>query len=132
MFEAMKLVSVLQRAYRTNMNVMPPEQVLGMTTINGAKALGLQDEIGSIVLRKKADIIVIDLKKMKLTPLELGKHINIYSHLVYATHGDDVNTVIVDGRIVMRRRKLLQAQESEIIETTQAAYETVIHRLDEK
>ncbi|MHA1614303.1 MAG: amidohydrolase [Candidatus Thorarchaeota archaeon] len=130
MFEAMKLASVLQRASRADSSVMPPEQVLEMATVNGAKALGVEKEIGSIEPGKKADIIIVDLNKLRLTPVVLGPHFNLYSHLVYATHGDDVDTVIIDGRIVMKNRKLVYVKEEEIINNAQEAVKSVIERFD--
>jgi 5-methylthioadenosine/S-adenosylhomocysteine deaminase len=131
MFEAMKLSSVLQRAHTSDPGAMPPEQVLEMATINGAKALGLENDIGSIEPGKKADMIVIDLHKLRLTPVVLGRNFNLLSHLVYAIHGDDVDTVIIDGRVVMKNRKLTCIRESEIIRGAQRAVETIVERFNQ-
>ncbi|MEM3653962.1 MAG: amidohydrolase family protein, partial [Candidatus Bathyarchaeia archaeon] len=79
-------------------------------TINGAKALGLENEIGSIEPGKKADIIMIDLKKPHLTPC-----FNPISNLVYAAQGSDVDTVIIDGKVVMRKRRVLTMDEKKIL-----------------
>jgi 5-methylthioadenosine/S-adenosylhomocysteine deaminase len=82
--------------------VMDAVTVLRMATIEGARVLGLEREIGSIVPGKWADLILIDLDKPHLTPL-----FNLCSHLVYAARGADVTTAVVGGRIVMKDRRLL-------------------------
>jgi 5-methylthioadenosine/S-adenosylhomocysteine deaminase len=81
-----------------------------MATINGAKALGLEDKIGSIEPGKLADMIIIDMKKPHLIPLY-----NYYSQLVYAASGSDVKTSIIGGNIVMHDRKLLHVDLPSII-----------------
>jgi len=129
MFEAMKLASVIHRAHRVDSTLMPPETVLEMATINGARALQMEKDIGSIEVRKRADIILVDLHKLRLTPLMLGKHFNVLSHLVYAAHGDDVDTVIVDGRIIMQNRVIMTVREDEIIEKATQACRDVLSRI---
>jgi 5-methylthioadenosine/S-adenosylhomocysteine deaminase len=76
--------------------------VLRMATIEGARVLGLEREIGSVEPGKWADLILIDMEKPHFTPLY-----NLCSHLVYAARGADVTTAVVGGRIVMRDRRLL-------------------------
>lgn len=129
LFEAMKLASVIHRAHRVDASLMPAERVLEMATINGAKALQMEREIGSIEVGKKADIILVDLHKLRLTPLMLGKHFNVLSHLVYAAHGDDVDTVIVDGKIIMQNRVIKTVPEDEIIEKATQACQDVLTRI---
>jgi 5-methylthioadenosine/S-adenosylhomocysteine deaminase len=80
--------------------------VVKMATINGAKVLGLENDIGRIEVGKKADLIIIDLNKPHLTPLY-----NYYSQLVYAVNGADVTGSIIDGRVVMRDGKLTTIDE---------------------
>ncbi len=92
-----------------------------MSTINGAKALGLDNEIGSIEVGKKADIIILDFKKPHLAPLH-----HYPSHLVYSAFGSDIDTVIIDGNIVMKNRKVLTLNEAEIINTAQTAFEELL------
>jgi len=81
-----------------------------MATINGAKALGLDHLTGSLDVGKKADIILIGLNKPHLTPIY-----NEYSHLVYAAGGADVDTVIINGKVVKEDRRLLTLNESDIM-----------------
>ena len=81
---------------------MAAPQVLKMATMDGARVLGLEDQIGSLAVGKRADIIIVNLQKPHLTPLY-----NPFSHLVYAASGADVRTSIIDGKIVMKDRRIL-------------------------
>jgi len=84
--------------------------VLEMATINGAKALGLQNKIGSIETGKKADLIIVNMQKPHLTPA-----FNPVSHIVYAAEGSDVETTIIDGKIIMENRVVKSLNEEKII-----------------
>ena len=86
------------------------QTVLDMATINGAKALNMEKEIGSIEKGKKADIIILDFNKPHLTPTH-----NIVSHLVYSAKGSDTDTVIINGKIVMNNKKIKRVNENEIL-----------------
>jgi 5-methylthioadenosine/S-adenosylhomocysteine deaminase len=86
-----------------------------MATINGAKALGLGKLLGSIEVGKGADLILIDLNKPHLTPCY-----NVVSDLVYAANGADVDTVIINGKVVMQGRKILTVYEQAIIKEAAA------------
>ena len=90
--------------------VMDARTVIHMATIEGAKSLRLGHITGSLAPGKKADIITIDLFKPHLTPMY-----NEYSHLVYAAGGADVDTVIINGQLVMKNRRLLTIDERKII-----------------
>lgn len=106
----MKAASLLHKARLLDPLTMNAETVLEMATINGAKALGLQKEIGSIEIGKKADLILIDLKKPHLVPA-----FNPVSHLVYTAEGNDVDTVIIDGKTVMENRHVKTLDEERIL-----------------
>jgi 5-methylthioadenosine/S-adenosylhomocysteine deaminase len=82
-----------------------------MATMGGARVLGMEDRIGSIVPGKQADIILVDINRPHLTPLY-----NPFSHLVYAARGADVVTSIIGGKIVMKERRLLQIDVSSTME----------------
>ncbi len=127
LFETMKLGSVIQRASRADASLMPASEMIRMATHNGASALGIP--AGSIVPGNLADIILINLKKPRLTPVVLGKNSNILSHLVYAAHGDDVDTTIIDGKIVMENRKLKTVDEDEVIEKATASCNSLLSRI---
>lgn len=102
MFGEMDGAAKLHKVFHKDPKVMSAPQVLRMATLDGARVLGLEDEIGSLAPGKRADIILVDLRKPHLTPMY-----NPYSHLVYAASGADVRTSIIDGKIVMRDRKVL-------------------------
>jgi 5-methylthioadenosine/S-adenosylhomocysteine deaminase len=101
MFREMDTAAKVHKVTSLNPTVMNAETVCKMATIGGAKALGLDKLIGSIEKGKKADIILVDMNQPHLTPLY-----NCYSQLVYAARGADVKTSIINGRIVMKDRKL--------------------------
>jgi 5-methylthioadenosine/S-adenosylhomocysteine deaminase len=122
LFETMKVTSLLQRVNQLNSLIMPANIVLKMATKNGAISLGKDREFGTIEIGKKGDIIIVDLAKPRLTPILFGDYFNVVSHLVYAAHGDDVKTVIINGKVVMKDRVLKTANEDFIIKkATQAA-----------
>ncbi len=123
MIQEMKFSSLLQKVSLGDPTVIPAEKALEMATINGARALRLDNKLGSIEVGKLADIILIDLKKPHLTPLH-----NIFSHLVYAAQASDVDTVICNGKILMRNRKLLTLNENEIMEKAELAKEDLFGR----
>jgi 5-methylthioadenosine/S-adenosylhomocysteine deaminase len=81
-----------------------------MATIEGARALGLEKTIGSLAVGKRADLIVVSMRAARQTPMY-----DPISHLVYTTRGDDVRTTIVNGRILMRDRKVLTLDESAVL-----------------
>lgn len=110
MIREMKLAAIIHKAVTLDPLIVPAETVLEMATINGAKALGLENEIGSLEIGKKADLIVIDLERLHTTP-----SINPVSTLVYAATGGEVDTVMVDGKIVVAQGQLLTMDEHEVI-----------------
>lgn len=129
MFETMKYASLLQKATLMDPSALPASQALEMATINGAKALDMAGEIGSIEAGKKADIILVDLNTPRFTPLYFGQHSNVVSHLVYAAHGDDVDTVMVDGRLIMKDRRVTLVDEQDAIDrATEAARRMIPER----
>lgn len=111
MFETMKIAALLQKLNYLNPKILPLYEVLKMATINGAKALGLEKETGSLEVGKKADVILVDLSKPHLKPLH-----NVYASIVYSARGSDVDTVIVDGKIIMENRQVKTLDEKAVIE----------------
>jgi len=110
MIREMKLASLSQKARLLNPLVMDAETVLELATINGARAVGLDKEIGSVEVNKKADLTLISFKSPHLVPAY-----NPISHLVYAATGSDVDTVIIDGRIIMKNRAVMTLDEEKVI-----------------
>ena len=111
MFETVKIATLLQKLVYLNPKILPVYEVLRMATVNGAKALRLWKSIGSLEVGKKADVILVDLSKPHLKPLH-----DIYANIVYSAHGSDVDTVIVDGKIVMGNRHVKTLDEQTVME----------------
>ncbi len=101
MFEEINLAAIVNKAVNLDAVSVPALDALKMSTVNGAKALAWFDEIGSVEAGKKADLILIDMDKPHLYP----RH-NIISALAYTVQASDVDTVIVDGRIIMKKREI--------------------------
>ena len=106
----LKWVGYLQKLRQRDATVVPAESVIEMATLGGARALGFGDLIGSIEPGRRADLIVIRTDGPHWTP-----NVNWISNLVYASSGADVDTVIVDGEIVMEGREMIQLDEERII-----------------
>lgn len=128
MFEVMKFTALLHTVNELDTTVMPSKKVLRMATRGGAQALGLEKELGSLEKGKKADLITVDLTKLHLTPI-LHEPFNIISHLVYAARGSDVETVIVDGKIVMENRIIKNVDESEVIRVATERSKKLLKRM---
>ena len=110
LFSEMDKVAKLHKVIARDPVVCPAPQVLGMATRDGAAAVGWEDQIGSLEVGKKADLIAIDLNQPHLTPLY-----DPISHLVYAVKGSDVRHVWVNGEMVVRDRQVLKIDEAETI-----------------
>lgn len=104
--------------------------MLPMATKNGGKAL--HQSIGSIKPGWKADVLIIDLKSHHFTPLILAENLNILPNLVYSAHGEDVNTSIINGKIVMENRVIKTVDESKVIEKTTESWHSLYNRIDKK
>jgi len=111
MFETMKVAALLQKHVYRNPEALSAFQVLRMATLNGAKALGLDGLIGSLEVGKRADIVLVDLSKPHIKPLH-----DIYAALVYSARGSDVDTVMVDGKIVVENRVVKTLDEEKVME----------------
>jgi len=124
MFEVMKTAAILHKGMNHNPTLMPAEQVLEMATIDGAKALSWENEVGSIEAGKKADLVIIDLNKPHLCPLY-----NEASHLVYAAKASDAETVIINGKMVLENRKLATLNVERTMEMAEKAKNSLLNRL---
>jgi len=110
MFAEMKVAALAHKGYHLNPTIAKSQTVLDMATINGAKALGLEKETGSLEVGKKADMIILDFEKPRLTPCH-----NLVSNIVYAAQGSDVETVIINGKVVMRGRIIKGVNEKMVL-----------------
>jgi 5-methylthioadenosine/S-adenosylhomocysteine deaminase len=125
MFDVMKTAAILHKGISRNPTVLPAEQVLAMATTNGAKALSWEKEIGSIKIGKKADLAIINFRKPHLTPLH-----NIASHLVYAAKGADVETVIINGKMVMENREVKTLDVEKVMEMAEKTKDALLQKLN--
>jgi 5-methylthioadenosine/S-adenosylhomocysteine deaminase len=124
MFEVMKTTALLHKGMNKNPTLLPAERVLEMVTIDGARALCWENEIGSIETGKKADLAIIDFNKPHLRPVY-----NETSHLVYATKAADVETVLINGKIVMENRKLTTVNAEKIMQAADRAKNDLLAKL---
>lgn len=111
LWEVGRAAAMLQKASRLDGEAITAEQILAMMTIEGARALGLEKQVGSLEVGKQADLIAVDFNQPHLLPD--GRFV---PKLVYSTHGSDVVHTIIDGRPVMENRKLLTLQEEEVMQ----------------
>lgn len=109
LWEEMDTAAKLHKVFSGDPKILSAEQAFEMATIRGARALHLENLIGSIEAGKRADIAIVDSNELNQTPFY-----NIYSSLVYATKAGDVATVIINGKIIMRDRRLLTLDENVI------------------
>jgi 5-methylthioadenosine/S-adenosylhomocysteine deaminase len=110
MFTEMRTMALLQKALH-GPEVIPAVQALRMATIGGARALGLENEIGSLEIGKRADVIVVALGR----PHSVPRSPRLSSTLVYSAEANDIRDVVLDGSVVMRDRKLVSANEDSIL-----------------
>lgn len=114
MFSEMKIAGLLQKVDTLNPKVLPTRQVFDMATVNGAKALGM--DAGVIEEGKLADIVLVNTHTPNMMPLR-----NPLTNIVYSALGNDVDTLICDGKILLRDKQLTTINEEEIIEDIQIA-----------
>jgi 5-methylthioadenosine/S-adenosylhomocysteine deaminase len=115
MFTEMRTAALLQKSLH-GPEVLPAKRVLRMATADGAKSLGQETEIGSLEVGKKADIAVIRLDGLHASP----NATDVMSSIVYSAEASDVQTVVIDGQVVMNDRRLLTLDEQRVIEQANA------------
>ncbi len=121
LFEEMKTSVLLQRIVNDSADCMKADDALYMATLGGAEVLGLGDEIGSLEPGKRADVILVNMKTLHSLPVTGQISSILTSNLVYACNGSDVDTVFIDGEMLMQRRKLLRIDEAALLEQTNGA-----------
>ena len=110
LIEELKTASLLQKVATLDPKVLSSDEAVEMATIKGAEALGLDSEIGSIEVGKKADIILIDTNAANMVP----DSSNLTSNIIYSANGSNVDTTICNGKILMENKKLTVLDEDEI------------------
>jgi 5-methylthioadenosine/S-adenosylhomocysteine deaminase len=124
MWEEMDTVAKLHKVFTGDPKVISAQQAFELATIRGSAALHLEKEIGSLEKGKRGDVVIIERDALNQIPLY-----NVYSDLVYATKAWDVETVIINGRIVMRNRSLLSLNEAAIKNGARIFRERIIKSL---
>jgi 5-methylthioadenosine/S-adenosylhomocysteine deaminase len=120
MFEAMRQAAFLHKLISNDPRVVSAREALTMATMGGARALGLQARLGSLEPGKYADLIIVRADRARQTPMY-----DPVSHLVYATHGDDVVTTVVHGRVLMRDGVVRTLNEAQVLQDARRAAEQV-------
>ena len=120
MFEAMRQAAFQQKLVTMDPTAITAAEALEMATLGGAAALGRRQHLGSLEAGKLADVIIVGMSRARQQPL-----FDPVSQIVYASRGDDVETVIVSGRVVMRDRKVLTMNEATVIAEARKAADLV-------
>ena len=123
MFTEMRTAALLQKAIH-GPEVLPARRVLRMATIDGARTLGLQDDIGTIEVGKKADLSLIRLDRLHTSP----RSDDVVSSIVYSAQASDVQSVVVNGKMLMNNRELLTLDERSIIEEANTQTSELLQR----
>jgi len=131
MFQEMRLAGLIHKGATRNATVVNADQVLAMATINGAKALGLEKEVGSLEVGKKADFVVLDPSGLHCSPFDPTQisdgGIDPVTTVVYSCTGADVEMVIVDGQVLIQDRTLLYVNEKEIVDQGRQVIRRIRH-----
>ena len=123
MLQAARQVHLAHQVLNADFYLLPPGKLLEMITIDAARALGLEAEIGSIEVGKKADLVVVDMRKPHLTPNYMVVH-----RLLFEAVGSDVDTVIVNGKVLMRDRKVLTVDVEAALRNAEEEASALIRR----
>jgi 5-methylthioadenosine/S-adenosylhomocysteine deaminase len=116
MFEAMRQAAFLHKLQSKDPTAVSARVAVEMATIGGARVIGRDKQLGSLEAGKLADLIVVRMDQPRQTPMY-----DPISHLVYATRGDDVDTTIVNGRVLMRAGKVLSLNQEQVLAAATAA-----------
>jgi len=129
-WEEIRTAAMLQRVAAENAKVLDAWDVLEMATINGAKAMGMERDIGSIETGKKADLILIDTEKIHCCPLDPdGKHNNIASILAFSVSGSDIVEVMVNGRVLLRDGIFLELDNKRLLEEVKESSKRILAKV---
>jgi 5-methylthioadenosine/S-adenosylhomocysteine deaminase len=123
LFQAARRAQVVNQILSRDMYLFPVGKLLEMITIDAARALGWDDQVGSLEVGKRADVVVVDLAQPHLTPDWMPVH-----RLIYEAVGHDVETVVVDGRVLMEGRRVLTVDEASILAEANAQARALVER----
>lgn len=132
MFREMRLAGLIHKGKKSSASVVDADEVLEMATINGARALGLDRDVGSLAVGMKADFVVLDPTGLHCAPFSANQcsdgGVDPLTTIVYSCTGADVNTVVIDGEILVRKGKLVRYNEEQIVEQAQAVISRIRQR----
>jgi 5-methylthioadenosine/S-adenosylhomocysteine deaminase len=120
MFEAMRQAAFQQKLVTMDPTAISAADALEMATIDGARVLGQHARVGSLEPGKRADLVIVGMAKARQTPM-----FDPVAQIVYASRGDDVETTIVNGRVLMRDRRVLSLDEAQVLREARAAADLV-------
>ena len=123
LFQAMKFAALIQKGFHQDATIITAEKVLEMATIDGARAVGLEEEIGSIEAGKKADLVVLDYENAFMTPIH-----HPVSAIVYSALGNEVTSVMIDGEFVMRDGVVTGVNEKTVRQQAQISADDLARR----
>jgi 5-methylthioadenosine/S-adenosylhomocysteine deaminase len=112
MFDTMKMTALVHKNYRWDPTIMNAQRVLDMATLDGARCIGREKDLGSVEVGKRADLVLLDLRDPNLIPIHRKE--TVISDLVYSVNGQNVDTTIVDGRPLMVNRKFRRLDQEKI------------------
>ncbi len=121
MLVEMKVAALLNKCRHTDPTVLPAWKMLRIATVEGAETIGLGDSIGSLEPGKKADLIILNLKVPHMMPIITTPVPNIAPNIVYSARGDEVETVIIDGNVVVKDHMVLTMDEEKVMKDAQKA-----------
>jgi 5-methylthioadenosine/S-adenosylhomocysteine deaminase len=124
LFDTMKAASLLQKVHHEDAGIIKPYDVLRMATIGGASALGLSSICGTIEIGKRADLIVLDIGTIHTQPIN-----DIFSQIVHCAKASDVQTVMVDGEVLMKDRVLTRLDQSQALREAKIAHGDLMKRI---
>lgn len=125
MFLEMKFASLTHKAQKWDATVLNAQKVLDMATVDAAKAIGAEKELGSIEAGRKADIVIIDARKAAMTPTRQD---NVIGNLVYASPSQAIRDTIIDGKFVLREGKIVTINEAEVVAAADHAAQELLNR----
>jgi 5-methylthioadenosine/S-adenosylhomocysteine deaminase len=125
MFLEMKFASLMHKAHKWDATVLNAQKVLDMATVEAAKAIGAEKELGSIEVGKKADLIIVDAKSAAMAPTRPD---NVIANIVYAGPSQAVRDTMVDGKFVLRDRKIVNFDEAGLIMAAEQAAQELVDR----
>ena len=132
MFREMHLAGIIHKGAKLDAGLVGAETVLEMATINGAKALGLENDVGSIEVGKKADFVVVDPRSLHAAPFEEGQvlhgGLDPMTTVVYSCTGADVDLVVVDGEVLVSDGRLVKMDEREVIDAAKKSISGIRER----